>query len=163
MGLEPNMFGPVLWGAIHFIALGAPASLSAEDQIAYKAFYYQLPKVIPCASCAQHFTQTLNDHPIDDALTGSNELFAWTVMIHNVVNARLGKKHMSVSDARIFWMNTKTHTDSNDFINSINGVKKYTNYMIPLATLLVGICIGSMLYMSYTSSPFRMGRTLKRH
>jgi hypothetical protein len=99
-GIDPPVFGPEMWKTIHLVALGAPAVFDASHVATYKAFYTQLAFVIPCDTCKEHFIQTLHDNPIDESLSGSEALFAWTVRVHNVVNKRLGKPEMSLENAR---------------------------------------------------------------
>lgn len=103
MGIEPTVFGPYMWATIHYVALGAPATFDEKDKVKYKTFYGQLPGIIPCATCSEHFIGVLNKYPIDAALRSSAELFQWTVTIHNDVNTRLGKPVMTIEEARNRW------------------------------------------------------------
>ena len=51
--------------------------------------------VIPCLSCREHFEQVLVDNPVPDA----EDLFNWSVDLHNIVNRRLGKPEVSYEAA----------------------------------------------------------------
>lgn len=104
MGIDPQVFGKYFWGTMHLTALGAPDTFDATLANTYKGFFNQLANVLPCYSCKEHLVQTYQDISIDNALTGSHDLFAWTVGIHNAVNVRLGKPIMTVDDARKKWM-----------------------------------------------------------
>ncbi len=103
MGIEPNVFGPSLWASIHYICLGAPETLDVRQKLSYKMFFEQLPYVIPCYNCGLHLESNLKKTPIDQFLTGSEDLFKWSVDLHNVVNTQLGKPLMNYEDARKHW------------------------------------------------------------
>jgi hypothetical protein len=103
MGIIPDIWGPYVWASIHLICLGAPSTLDAAQQQAYRSFFYQLPYVIPCATCAQHLRKNLTTVPIDGALTGRDDLFAWSVNLHNLVNQQLQKPTMPLEDAKQHW------------------------------------------------------------
>ena len=104
MGIDPQVFGKYFWGTMHLSALGAPDVFDATLANTYKTFFNQIANVLPCHSCKEHLAQTYQNILIDNALTGSHDLFAWTVGIHNAVNVRLGKPIMTVDDARKKWM-----------------------------------------------------------
>ena len=97
MGVPPEVWGPTLWGALHTWAL---AGTLDEDLVA------QFAKGIPCPACSSHFDRLLNEYPIP-----SQELFEWTVMLHNKVNERTGKPVFTVDQARERWT-TKPQTTS---------------------------------------------------
>ena len=136
MGIEPTLFGPHMWKTLHFVALGAPDVFDEKQKVVYKAFYSHIPSIIPCASCGEHFIETMNAIPIEPALTGSKALFEWTVDVHNAVNKRLGKPIVSVSEARGMLMRT-----SNDTMTI--GKKKYATIGISFVVtlLLMGIVV----------------------
>jgi hypothetical protein len=104
MGVEPRIFGPSFWGAIHYAALGAPDILDTNHQNIYLNFYTLLPQILPCSSCGQHFAELLETIPITPFLKTSTSLFEWTVIVHNAVNKRLHKPEISVSDAKEIWL-----------------------------------------------------------
>ncbi len=97
---EPNTWGPSLWRAIHFIALGFPSGSATEMQKeAYRVFFRNLDGVLPCSTCADNYREHLARHvsPVEEAIEAAATaehpmaLFDWTVQLHNVVNASLGK------------------------------------------------------------------------
>ena len=98
--MDPASWGPQLWSSLHYIALGYPENPSALDKRNYKAFYESLDTVLPCDKCAQHYKATTSAMPIDPYLDSASHLFEWTVAVHNVVNARLGKPQITVAEAR---------------------------------------------------------------
>lgn len=90
--IDPETWGPSLWRAVHFVALGYPASPSEADVAAYRSFFTGLDKVIPCGSCAENYRRHLLELPIEPFLYGGEgRLFEWTVQLHNIVDKELKK------------------------------------------------------------------------
>ena len=90
--MNPRIWGPSVWAAIHLIALGYPADPSEDEKAAYRAFFTALGPVLPCAACSAHYAQNLQELPLEPALqAGGAALFRWTVDLHNLVNAATGK------------------------------------------------------------------------
>lgn len=106
--MEPTVWGPHVWAALHLICLGAPERLTANNAADYRKFLEGFAGVLPCGSCREHFAKVLAQAPIDNALTGRDALFSWSVRAHNAVNARLGKPEFSVEQARERWSNVKS-------------------------------------------------------
>jgi hypothetical protein len=105
----PSVWGPSVWRAIHFIALGFPDEndVTPMQREAYKMFFQNLDAVLPCASCAENYREHLKHDvppvPVQSPPDGSatrDALFAWTVMLHNTVSKSLGKtREWTVRDA----------------------------------------------------------------
>ena len=148
MGLDPNLFGKYIWGAMHFTALGAPKIFDASNSSAYRIFYGQIPYVIPCASCGEHLKEVYASNPIENALTSAEELFKWTVDVHNNVNKRLGKPVVSVEEARAYWMNLPSESSgvfdksnkSNKSKNELS-ISMYLAILIPCGVILAIVAL----------------------
>jgi len=98
--VRPDVWGPPVWDAIHFVAAGYPAHPSDADVRAYGDFFRGLADVLPCAPCREHFASHMRDIPPEGPLAaGRAELFAWTVAFHNAVNASLRKPPMTLDAA----------------------------------------------------------------
>lgn len=160
MGLAPNHWGPHVWAAIHLICLGAPEQLSSSQQQAYRTFFEGLAYVLPCASCSKHLLQNLEKVPISQSLSGREELFAWSVRLHNTVNEMLGKQTMSLEDAKERWQAmpltpTETHHKATDVAVEVKN-KKQT---IPsVFYVLFGLIIGCIITWFLMSKGSRKGR-----
>lgn len=133
-------WGAPLWKSLHYIALGMPDSPSSVDKANYATFYNTLHTVIPCGVCANHYEQMLKDHPVHDHVGSANDLFAWTVRIHNLVNERLGKKTWEVEDAKAL------------YIGGAGGAGGATNHdaemwMLLAAVVLLGAVIGCAAWL----------------
>jgi hypothetical protein len=99
--MDPQVWGRHLWISIHYIALGYPLKPSEIDRKNYSLFFKHLHTVLPCDACAKHYQQHLKDlPPIEQFLESPEELFKWTVLIHNKVNLDLGKPQLSYEQAR---------------------------------------------------------------
>jgi len=95
----PTVWGPSVWRAIHFIALGFPSETATELQKeSYRIFFRNLDGVLPCFTCAKNYRKHLEKDigPVEEAIRASattrpRALFDWTVQLHNVVSRSLGK------------------------------------------------------------------------
>jgi len=93
MGVSPDVWGPNLWGTLHLLCLAGTITPN---------FVQEYASVIPCPMCAGHFAEVLKENPLpvsDDPLA----LFRWSVHVHNLVNARLGKPIFSPEQAMEHW------------------------------------------------------------
>lgn len=106
--MNPNVWGKYQWTSIHFVALGYPTASPPDDvKESYRRYFTEiLPEVLPCYTCREHLKKTLvEQHPLlPQHLENSETLFAWTVSLHNVVNARLGKKQLTLEEAKKIYM-----------------------------------------------------------
>lgn len=93
--ITPEVWGGPMWRTIHVVALGYPRNPSPDARKAYKAFYESLRSVIPCATCRQGYVRIYDESPVDAALGNTEDLFNWTVHVHNQVNEKLGKLPMT--------------------------------------------------------------------
>ena len=93
MGVSPNIWGPNLWGTLHLLCLAGTITPN---------FVQQFAAVIPCPMCASHFSDLLTENPFPDS-DDPSVLFEWSVRLHNLVNARLGKPIFSTEQAMQKW------------------------------------------------------------
>ena len=110
MGVKPEKWGPLFWGALHVAALGCSNHENLVNFVeCYKA-------IIPCMSCRQHFEEVLDANPVP-AVSNPAELFAWTVDVHNIVNKRINKPLLTYEEAYQTWTSepTKICTQKFDF------------------------------------------------
>ena len=101
-GVAP--WGHHLWIAIHYVAMGYPDQPTEQDKKNYATFLRSVGPVLPCKMCVGHFERLVTEEvPLDsDALASRESLFEWSVRAHNKVNQRLGKKEMTVEEARTY-------------------------------------------------------------
>jgi hypothetical protein len=146
MGIQPDVFGPYLWAAIHFICLGAPTHLSTSQKDAYRTFFHSLPDILPCRSCGKHLYDTLQKLSIEPSLTHKDALFAWSVKLHNIVNEQLGKQQMTEEDAIRFWSSAPSC-----ILKPTPGASSYSWNMFVVIYYIMFLLIGFILGYLYFS------------
>lgn len=149
-GITPNSWGPYMWGAIHLICLGAPEQIDSASQSAYASFFNQLPFVLPCATCGKHLQENLAKDPVEPNAGGKESLFAWSVRLHNTVNAQLGKSQMSLQDARKRWENVCLG-ENKDCASRPSDYASFSHLILFIAGVFIGVSI------MYLWSSFRKG------
>lgn len=83
-----NHWGPPLWDIFHRLALRV-----TQDRRDILVNFF---KIIPCTHCAIEFKKLIDTHPIP---TYDQDVFQWTVMLHNQVNHMLNRSEFSLEDA----------------------------------------------------------------
>lgn len=90
--IDPSKWGPSFWSTLHWTAAGYSAFPSSDEKRAFRQFFEILRSTLPCTDCRKHFTEVLQQHPIDEALVSGKALRKWVVDVHNVINERTGSK-----------------------------------------------------------------------
>ena len=141
--MNPSQWGPSLWRAIHFIALGFPDSPSRQDIDSYKAFFFSLGDVLPCYKCSQNYQRHLKEVPLDPFLVNSDSLFKWTVQLHNIVNRETGKAEMSLQDAYRLYEKGVTVDDKQIVVENKTGFqcKNYVAWFMIILNILTILLI----------------------
>ena len=103
MHLPPEAWGPFFWHTIHITALGYPSKPSFAEKKAAKEFFESLKFLIPCPICKEHYKEHFEKHPITPYLDTRQDLFRWTVILHNEVNKMLGKKEFTETQSIQFY------------------------------------------------------------
>jgi hypothetical protein len=103
MRFPPAVWGPFFWHTIHIVALGYPKDPSYGDKKAAKEFFESLVFLIPCPICREHYSQHLQRMPISPHLDRREDLFRWTVQLHNEVNKATGKALVSEAEAIYYY------------------------------------------------------------
>src|SRR5271170_8409613 len=101
-GPRPDIWrlkGPAMWTELHQWSLRADLEVGMN-------WLKQYSIRIPCGDCRRHWHQYLKDNPAD--FSSRQALFAWTVLVHNAVNRRLGKSAISLETAREIWCGSRT-------------------------------------------------------
>ena len=101
--IPPTTWGPFFWHTMHLVALGYSNQPTYAEKRAAKEFYESLTHLIPCPICKLHYTDHLKNNPITPSLDNRQDLFQWTVKIHNLVNKDLGKPEYTDTDAIAFY------------------------------------------------------------
>ena len=158
--VEPSVWGPIFWKAIHYIAMGYPEDPSQEDAATYRAFFQLLGSVIPCAKCRENYARHAEAIPIDNSLSNRQDLFTWTVALHNAVNAETGKQTVSVQEALDMLLAPPPVGDAQRQRNEpmaqqVTQPKQATTVWVPvgvgLLTLLVTVTVAYVLVRRFRS------------
>ena len=103
MKIPPEVWGPLFWHTIHITALGYSANPTYGQKKAAKEFYESLVFLIPCPVCRQHYETHLQKNPLTPHLDRRDDLFRWTVNLHNEVNTTLGKHRLLESEVIYYY------------------------------------------------------------
>lgn len=104
--MQPSIWGPYLWRAIHYIALGYPDKPDPHVKHEYRDFFLNLWKFIPCIKCSLNYKRHLHEIPnIEQYLSSPKDLFQWTWLMHNIVNKELGKQQIEFDFAYNMYTN----------------------------------------------------------
>jgi len=88
---------------MHIVALGYPKKPNYSEKRAAKEFYESFVQLIPCPVCRLHYSTHLKENPVSPNLDKGDDLFKWTVKIHNLVNKDLGKSEYTELEAIQFY------------------------------------------------------------
>ncbi len=73
----------------------------------------QLVELLPCENCRVHYANNLKSDPLtNDILSSKYKLIGWSVKLHNEVNSRTGKKHITVEEAIKIYTSDVEHDDT---------------------------------------------------
>lgn len=98
--IDPKLWGKYFWGTIHYVTISYPLNPTEKNKKVVKDFLESLEFLLPCENCRHHYSENLKKNPLtDDILNTKYKLVEWAVNLHNEVNLRTGKKHVSVPDA----------------------------------------------------------------
>lgn len=86
------------WKMIHYYA--ARYNQTHEYALSYKAYVSCLQFLLPCPRCKKHLKDNLANHPIDQYFSSTNDLFTWSYILHQTVSSQIGKKGISIQEAR---------------------------------------------------------------
>jgi hypothetical protein len=98
MHIPPEVWGPMFWATFHITSLAYPDEPTYSEKRAAKEFFNALPFLLPCPVCRDHFKEVLKGIPVETWLDNRASLTEWVWMVHNRVNARLGKPEITQSE-----------------------------------------------------------------
>jgi len=103
--MDPTVWGNGLWIFIHTIAINYPEKPSPIDKKNVYNFFTNLENVIPCEKCKNNYSLHMKQLPLSSHLNNKNDLFKWTVDMHNMVNSELGKPILTVEQVKNIYKN----------------------------------------------------------
>lgn len=112
MRLPPAVWGPFFWHTMHIMALSYPEKPTYAHKRAAKDFFESLAHLIPCPKCREHYSTHLQKVPISPHLDRREDLFRWTVAVHNEVNKMLEKPLVTEKESVLFYKRIGTRGTS---------------------------------------------------
>lgn len=104
---SPEVWGPGFWFSLHNGALkypDAPAPLWKERM---KNFILGIPVMLPCEKCSHHAYAYIESQyqNLDEIVKNKQNLFTFFCNFHNIVNERLNKPSISITEAYKLYSN----------------------------------------------------------
>lgn len=104
---NPEVWGPGFWFSLHNGALNypdAPAPLWKERM---KSFIIGIPVMLPCEKCSLYASAYIESQyqNLDEIVKNKQNLFTFFCNFHNIVNEKLNKPTMSITDAYKLYSN----------------------------------------------------------
>ena len=115
--MDPEIWGPHAWQFLHSITLSYPDNPTLEDKNNHAQFFNSLKDILPCQKCQDHFTQNLQENPVENYLDNKELLFNWLIDIHNKVNVSNGKKEYSYDEVIKLYENMYKSNDKKSINN----------------------------------------------
>jgi len=100
---DPDAFGPAFWYTLHNASTKYPDQPTEAIQMGMQQLIVNLPILIPCTSCKEHFYEIVKKTDLRKATSSRENLFAFFVNVHNNVNMRLNKKPLSLEAAKVLY------------------------------------------------------------
>jgi hypothetical protein len=98
VNLDPKIWGPHYWFFLHTLAMCYPNYPNEVTKKKYYDFIQNLPMFIPIEKIATHFTNLLDEYPVQPYLDNRESFIRWIWFIHNKINQRLEKPQISLND-----------------------------------------------------------------
>ena len=101
---QRELFLPEVWGTHYWFflmtsALTYPDHVNAVTKRKYYDLIQNIPVFIPNAEISKNFSELLNKYPVTPYLDNRDSFVHWIVFIHNKVNAKLGKREITMDEA----------------------------------------------------------------
>jgi hypothetical protein len=135
--MDPNVWGPKLWFALHTMTFNYPENPKEIDKRNYYDFFINLKNVIPCAKCSHHYGEHLENNPLSPNLDKKELLVKWLIDLHNEVNKSLNKRLYSYDEVIKLYKDHYRNSNSENVIqNNSWTYKKYISIMFIIIFLI---------------------------
>ena len=156
MKLPPSVWGPFFWHTIHITAIGYPKDPSYAHKKAAKEFFESLGQLIPCSICREHYMTHLQKMPISPHLDRRDDLFRWTVNLHNEVNESLGKPRVTEAESLLYYRRIGARDKSPVIDQAVLDEMDYRS-MLKGAGIGGGIVFGAVLILWMVNRGEKLG------
>ncbi len=86
---KPKIWGHVAWKFFHIVALSYPFNPTPYEKKLYTTFFTAFGEILPCDVCKYNYAKYLRKFPISKYLSSPDELFNWTLLMHNEQRGKL--------------------------------------------------------------------------
>ena len=98
MTLDSEIWGPHYWFVLHTITLTYPKNPSETIKKKYYKFIQDLAFFLPDEKISNNFSKLLNKYPVSPYLDSKEAFIKWVHFIHNIINKKLNKKTINMSE-----------------------------------------------------------------
>ena len=131
---------PLTWHVFHTLAL----NYNDKYKDHYINFFETFRILIPCSTCRKHYNMNLNKISIHKNIK-ENNLFNWTIDLHNSVNKKTDRSQWSYDKSKIHY--TKHNFDNNKLKDLVYLLIASNYKNTPLKTTKLIIFLKSIPYL----------------
>lgn len=140
--MHPEIWGPSGWIFLHTITFNYPINPTPEQKMKHKELFENLAYTLPCARCAQHYSQNLKKYPLDKALETRDTFIHWLIDIHNEVNKKNNKKIYSYDEVKKIYKDMYSMKKNDSKIGGFN--------LNTILIIVIIFLIGFYIYKEYS-------------
>tara|TARA_B100001123_G_scaffold165826_1_gene191011 strand:+ start:2442 stop:2888 length:447 start_codon:yes stop_codon:yes gene_type:complete len=146
--MESEVWGPHAWKFLHSITLSYPDNPTLEDKNNHAQFFNNIKNILPCQKCRDHYTQNLQELPVEQHLENKESLFRWLVDIHNRVNVKNNKREYSYNEVTELYEKMYSKSGDNTYGKSgdTSGSKLIGNKWLFILLIILLIILGIYHY-----------------
>ena len=96
--MDPSIWGPHYWFMLHTIAFHYPKHPTTIQKKIYYRLIHHFHEFIPNPTIATEFQRILKENPVMPYLDERKDFIKWMHHIHNIINRRLNKDEITLSD-----------------------------------------------------------------
>ena len=96
--MDPSIWGPHYWFMLHTMAFNYPLHPTSIQKKTYHRFIHHFHEFIPNRTMSNTFQRLLTENPVTPYLDTRADFIQWMHHMHNLVNKRLERPTISLSD-----------------------------------------------------------------
>jgi hypothetical protein len=98
MELDSRIWGPHFWFFLHTIAMTYPHYPTSENKKKIYELIRTFPLFLPNKTMSANFADLIDTYPVAPYLDNRETFIKWVFFIHNIINERLEKPKISLSE-----------------------------------------------------------------
>jgi len=136
MGISPDIWGPHAWAFIHLMILAEKEPFDKGRLPFYHNYFELLTQLLPCEKCRLHLQDNLKKlKPLSEIQT-KEDLFAWSVELHNLVNESHGKPRYPFEEMYNYWKDISTGKKTMNTTVSKKNIYKWISVVLFIIVIL---------------------------